>query len=491
VRAELFILWSLALSALLGCAAHPRVPAADARSARELPVEALRYRFTLDPQLRTLDAEVCFRGKAPPELVCGVSEGAQFLSAAWQNVGGAQQALPVKGGRVSLASVPDDGCIGYRIDLVAASESGGVAARRRGDAVLTNVAIWLWRPARWDLIREATAQLALPAGMQVQLPWPERPGGGYTLDTSAFAFYGFAAFGRFDVEHVTAPAATIDVAVLEGLSEATRTHIVPWIEAAARIASQPLGRFPREHATIVVVPTPSGDPVRFGIATRGGGASILLLVSPDAQLEPLVHDWIAVHEFSHLMHPFVSREDAWLSEGLATYYQEIARVRGGVLSEAEAWRRIYDGSLLATGARGSLADESAHVFERRAFPRVYWAGASFALLADAELRLRTGGKTTLDDVIRGLHACCAREARPTPARQVIARMDQIAGVPVFSELMQRWVLGPHLPELSALYTRLGLLPGPDGVRITGQAAESWIRAAIMAPQPAPSSAAAQ
>jgi hypothetical protein len=490
VRVELSGTLAVVAGLLLGCAQHVP-PAANARAANDIPLEGLAYRFTTDPELNGLDAQVCFRGAPPPELVCGIESGAKYIAGAWLEQGASRTPIPIRGGRISLAAVPRDGCIGYRIDFRVAESHGSMGVARRGAAIVTNVALWLWRPARWELIREATAELNLPPGMQVLLPWTPR-GKRYVLDVSTFAYFGFAACGRFEVERVAAPSATLDVAVLDGLSPATRSHVVPWLTSAARTASQPFGRFPCERGVIVVVPTPSGDPVRFGMAARGGGASTILLVSPDAELEPLVHDWIAVHEFSHLMHPFVSREDAWLSEGLATYYQEIARVRGGLLAESEAWRRIYDGSRLAVSAPGSLAEQSARMFESRAFPLVYWSGAAFALLADAELRRRSGGKLTLDDVMRELAACCAREPRPTPAREVIARMDRIAGLPVFSELLQKWVLGPRPPDLNELYGRLGLLPGPDGVRISGRGEEAWIRAAIMsAPAHVPDAAAAQ
>jgi len=127
----------------------------------------------------------------------------------------------------------------------------------------------------------------------------------------------------------------------------------------------------------------------------------------------------------------------------------------------------------------SLAHHSASMFADNSFSMVYWAGASFALMADVELRRRTRGAITLDAVMAELSRCCARRMQPVPARQVVAELDRIAGAPVFSELMQRWVLGPDLPDLTALYARLGLAPGPDGVAIGTSGEDVWIRQAIM------------
>jgi predicted metalloprotease with PDZ domain len=106
-------------------------------------------------------------------------------------------------------------------------------------------------------------------------------------------------------------------------------------------------------------------------------------------------------------------------------------------------------------------------------------------MADVELRRRTRGAMSLDRVVIELARCCARRTEPVTAREMVADLDRIAGIPVFAELMQRWVLGPHLPDLEALFARLGLVPGDDGVRIAGAGEDGWIREAIMRRPPAP------
>ena len=63
-------------------------------------------------------------------------------------------------------------------------------------------------------------------------------------------------------------------------------------------------------------------------------------MDPDRPLDDLRTDWTATHEFSHLLLPYVSRRDRWLSEGLASYYQNVLRARDGRLSETDAWRKL-------------------------------------------------------------------------------------------------------------------------------------------------------
>jgi hypothetical protein len=270
------------------------------------------------------------------------------------------------------------------------------------------------------------------------------------------------------------------LAVLPGLGPKLSAQLEPWLTTAASAAARVTGRLADERVLVIVVPErPSHEPVHFGMATRGGGSALLLLVASNAELDELREDWVAVHELCHLLHPFVARDQAWLSEGLATYYQEVLRVRAGLIPEREAWRKIYEGSLRGRNSSGSLAQVCARVSESHDYPTVYWAGAAFALMADVELRRRSAGKRSLDDVMTGLSACCAREQRPQRAEVVLARMDELAGSPVFSELATRWVHGPKLPELEPLYEQLGLRVADGRAEENGSAEHAWIRAAIM------------
>jgi hypothetical protein len=465
-----------ALAFWLSACVQPLPPAAQPKPAS---LDAIEYRLAFDAELRELTVKVCFRGQAPASLMCGARSGRPYLSGAFADTAAGRRALPVRDGHIQLPFVGQDNCVSYTLDLTRATEFYGLAVTRRDQALAANVAVLLWRPPGWDRVADLSARLELPAGMQALVPWPRREDGRYLLDGSALAFYGFAVFGRFDQERIEAPGGTLDVAILSGLSAATRAHVAPWLSSAAQNAALVGGSFPRKRAAVVVVPLPGvHEPVRFGMATRGGGASLLLLVSEGATLDALVRDWVAVHEFTHLLHPFVAREDAWLSEGLATYYQEVVRVRAGHLPEADAWRRLYEGSRRGQGSGTGLAQASAGMWNSHAFGSVYWGGAAFALMCDVELRARTRGERTLDDVMRGLRSCCAESARPMTARAVVAEMDRIAGVPVFSELMQRVVLGAEMPDLGPLYEKLGIAVGADRVELR-PAEHSAIRGAIM------------
>lgn len=391
---------------------------------------------------------------------------------------GAARSLPYDAGGIDLGGLAADACIRYRIDLDPAPHLDGGTGRSQA-AVVSNAAAWLWRSPTHRRGLRATARFEHLDGIDVAVPWLVA-GENWVLDESAFEFYGHAAIGRFERERVEAAGTVFELVVLEGLSPATRAVLGEWIAAGARMAALASGRLPVERAQVLVVPVAAGaDPVRFGHLTRGGGASVALLVAQDATRDALLADWKLPHELCHTWHPFVERRSAWLSEGLATYYQEVVRARAGVIPSSVAWRRLREGSDLGRDAEATLEVESARVFETFEFPRVYWGGAAIAFLADVEIRRRSGGKRALDDVMTELADCCARDARVWTAEALVDRMDALARAPVFAELVAAYVTGPHFADLAFTYDRLGLVRRGDDYETVADAPETWIREAIM------------
>jgi hypothetical protein len=475
------------LAVALGCASGVR-PVSDAPGPAFVPEaagpSAMRYVFAIGDDLARVEATVCFEGEAPDRLVPGV-EWARDAFVEASRVDGAaadRGALVLDDRGISLAGVGRDACVRYALDLGrVAGRSFELELERHGRAVVTNTAAWLWRPPKYARCADVTARIHGPADGAVLVSWPPE-GDGYRLSPRAFAFTAHAVFGTFARERVEAARAVFEIAVLDGLSAATRAAIVPWITAAARDGALPNGRFPIPRAQIVVIPSrTSARPVLFGHATRGGDASLAFVVAEDASRQALLADWVAVHEFSHLWWPRVEREDLWLNEGLATYYQEVLRARAGRIPATQAWSRFWTGAEQGRDATASLERESARVFETHEFSRVYWAGAALALMADIEIRRRSRGERSLDDVMIALGACCALDTRAWSARALIERMDAVIGAPVFAELFARHAAAPPFPRLEATFHKLGLVARGDTIAMRDDAPDAWIRDAIMAP----------
>jgi predicted metalloprotease with PDZ domain len=111
--------------------------------------------------------------------------------------------------------------------------------------------------------------------------------------------------------------------------------------------------------------------------------------------------------------------------------------------------------------------------------RVYWEGAAMILLADVRLRQLTAGKQSMDTALAALQDCCLDPERSWTARQLFARLDEITGTQVFSELYDAHVSSKEFPDLTAIYRQLGLEPAAEGVELVPDAPQRQLREAIM------------
>jgi hypothetical protein len=478
-------IWVL-LAGTLACVAPGRAAPSASRPPAPEALRALRYTFSLDAAFKTLSARLCFVGAAPATLVSGAAKSADLLRdprVVFEHGAEQSRALTRQHALIELTGLAADSCIAYQVDVQAALENDSLMLAYPGEhALLAGAELFLWRPAKRPSDLSVRARFLLPEGMQVSAPWPQQ-GADFVLDESAFAFTGHLVFGHFEQRRVEVPGAALSMVLMDGFDEPTRSLIAPWLASAGVMVAQAGGAFPAPHLQVIVVPTsPSTFPIHFGHTGRSGGGSIVLFMPTDMDREQFRSDWIAVHEFAHLLHPFVQRGDAWLSEGLATYLQEVLRVRAGLLPQEQAWRRLYEGAQLGRETDQSLTQETRMMAYAGNYQRVYWAGAAIALMADVELRRKTDGRVTLDQVLASLTRDRVGAQRGLSAGELLREMDRRAGVSVFQDLASRYLAGGHLPDLSALYRELGLLDGSDSLAAPRAAPLAWVRDAIMAPR---------
>jgi predicted metalloprotease with PDZ domain len=200
-------------------------------------------------------------------------------------------------------------------------------------------------------------------------------------------------------------------------------------------------------------------------------------------LSEFLTDWSAVHELSHLLLPYVRPEDAWLPEGMASYYQDVLRARAGMIPAAEAWRHMH--ASFHRGMRSmpglTLADATERMYRDGAFMRVYWSGAAIMLLADQRLRSRSGGTQSLDLALARLRECCLSPETGWSAHELFTRLDQLTGTTVFAELHEQNVRSDRFPDLEECYRLLGLRAhaGGEEIELLEQAEQFELRDAIM------------
>lgn len=381
-------------------------------------------------------------------------------------------------------------CLRYRADLgrIAAAQRPDVGWRR-GDDLLASPTLWLLQPADADA---ADAEVALPVGYALSAPWQPLPANGgarrYRIALTPLDWAAMAAVGRFREMPVTLSGGTLRIALLDGGTTGQRAALRAWLARVSQAVLDAYGRLPIPDVQVLVVPVArrrGSDAVAFGESTRGQGHALILRVDPAAPPEAFADDWIAVHELSHLFHPYLGDDGRWLAEGLATYYQEVLRARAGMIAADDAWDRLDAGFARgrADAHPGMTLDAvSERMMDLRAFMRVYWAGTAYWLETDAALRRASGGRLSVDVALARFRDCCLPSHRAWTPAAFVAKLDALTGGDIFARRYRVFARATAFPDLAPTYAALGLREQADGtLHIGGGADAAALRDAIMAP----------
>ena len=428
---------------------------------------------------RSIDVSVCFDGRPPSRLMPGLERAGRYLRGAWDSRGRALPRDPASGD-ILLDSIGPGECGRYEVDLrrLGEGETLGPHAIRLPGAVAATAGLWLWRPPRPAERGHATATFDLPLGVSVSAPWTDRdPQGRYRVPSTTWRWSNRFVFGPMTRLVWTQAGTTVDVAVLGQVRSATDEGVAAWLREALGAVATLGGGLPAPHIQVVVMTVPAAaDPVLFGMALRGGGPALVLLLDAFARDAALPGEWVAVHELFHLGMPYVRSQDAWLSEGVTTFYQEVLRARAGLISPGAAWQHLADGfdRGRVAGTHRRLPDESRMMSETRSYRRVYWAGAAIALAWDVAIRRASSGTRSLDDAILELRRCCMEPARAWAADELIDRLAEASGDPLFSETAAPYLSATGFPAVEeAIWPDLGVRRGQDGrVRMDPDAPEA-------------------
>lgn len=263
-----------------------------------------------------------------------------------------------------------------------------------------------------------------------------------------------AATGAEPVEtRIAAPDATLTVRFAAEVNESTSRDLIDWIGHVADQVRMPYGRFPIAAPRVIIIPSNNkhrgGDsPVPFGRVTRRGGETVELYVDIDRPVEDLYADWTATHEFSHLLLPGISWRQKWISEGFASYYQNVLMARAGRYTQEEAVRRLSAGFERGRGSRPELSpNQAAEAGVRHARYKIYWSGAAFALLADLRLRRLPGGEESLDTVLGRFQQCCLPSRNYWSGTRFFTKLDSLIDEPVFMPLYRQHADTPGFPDM--------------------------------------------
>lgn len=433
-----------------------------------------QYRLEFSGDLTTVDVEARL---ARPALTLRARNGFRSILRAVESCEGDRLSR-----RANMRLPREVSCVRYRAKLPPSDSDSRLAGALPSGVLMTSPSTWLWLP---QLAHEDTVQVEVAGDVRVSAPWLQQAPRRYVFGTSPQSSRSVVVLGAFDEISLDRLGAS-KLAAYVGPSEG-RATVSAWLDAALR-ASAPdesgSGCLPNPDMHVVVIDVGGGrGPVPFGHVIRDQGETVRFFVNTSRPLDEFVYDWTAVHEFAHLKIPYVTGRQKWISEGIASYYQNVLQARSGQYSELEMWQRLTRSfSRGAESGHGTTPNGTAQEDFWRVRMMVYWSGAALALHADAELRHRTAGESNLDVALDALAACCLPSPDTWRGETLFERLDELVEQDVFVPLYRRFADTEGMPPTAELLARLGVVGVGDQARLDDDAPWAHIRRAITAPR---------
>ena len=246
-----------------------------------------------------------------------------------------------------------------------------------------------------------------------------------------------------------------------------------WISRSAHIVAGYYGRFPTTRVTVRVI-AEGGDGVHGGKSFANPDAFIRVQLGREVTEAQLLADWVLVHEMTHLALPDTGEAHAWLSEGIATYVEGVARVQAGNRSEVDVWSEE-----IRQMPRGMPQPDDRGLDHTHTWGRTYWGGAMFCLLADVEIRRQSHQRFGLQDALRAVARASGGLAADWPIERVLHTGDGAVGTTTLEDLYAQMKDRPVTPDLMGLWQQLGIELEGSSVRLSDSAPLADVRRAIM------------
>jgi hypothetical protein len=270
----------------------------------------------------------------------------------------------------------------------------------------------------------------------------------------------------------------LDITFDQPPSPQLRQLALGWIDRAAKAVTVYYARFPVRHVLINLHLDP-GHGIGSGRAAGDPQPQIDVTIRADTVPSDLTEDnddWIMTHEMVHLAVSSLPRKHHWIEEGLAVYIEPIARVRAGELDAHQVW-----GDMMDQMPQGQPAAADLGLDRTPTWGRIYWGGAIFCLLADVEIRKRTGNRLGLETALRGIVDAGGTIDTEWGLERVLATGDQALGQPILENLYEQMRNDSNPVDLNALWQQFGLEKRDGKIIFHDDAPLAKIRQAIMTP----------
>lgn len=255
----------------------------------------------------------------------------------------------------------------------------------------------------------------------------------------------------------------------------SQSDLQSYVTSAALAVGKIYGQIPVQR-TVIRVEAVDGDSVGFATSTYDDDKDYGLIeisIGRNTSRQTLNQSWTLTHEMLHLGFPIVKHSQRWLAEGIATYEEPIGRLRMNLIGAEDLW-----GDLVRYGPSGLPQPGERGLNYSRSWGRTYWGGAIYCLLADIEIRQKTGNRYGLEHALRGIASSGGTARSDWSASQALAAGDTALDLEVLSSLYKKMAFDAYPVDLAKLWRQLGIKKTSSGIVFDNSAPLAKIRQSI-------------
>jgi len=346
-------------------------------------------------------------------------------------------------------------CISYsmRLDQKLNTPSNKVVATAQSE--------WLFLP-RLSSQESISIKVKKDTNHSLSVPWKikNKINHTYQISASPQSADGIVVLGDFVQKNIQHHQTELRIAYLPG-NAVDHDKIETWLRKTIDNVRLVYGQFPNPSPQIIISAQGRAwsrhkSPVPYARVIREFGESVQFFIDQRQSLDQFTQDWTATHEFSHLLLPYISWSNRWLSEGFASYYQNVLLARANVYSEKRAWQKLYDGFMRGKRSAPELSPNSAAREDLGANMKVYWSGAALFFVADQTLRRESNNTKSLDQTLAKLKACCLPSNKAWKGSQLMRKLDELSESKVFTRLYRKYANNNEFVDFESEFEKLGI-----------------------------------
>lgn len=390
--------------------------------AREQPSQIkpdAHYALTIDKKNSLMAVELCIHSNIPRYLTNSNRREARQVNYVKQG-----DTMLFPNGTKVYPKAENDRCFTYEVSTKSSNRLQSDSHVYR--SLVINTQRWLWYHPNFQYIG-IDVQDKKGKPLSAFFPFVEA-GELYDIGNKGLEWESKTIIDQVKSFRLPVGSSYLEVAI-SGVAQVRAHDWLNWIKRTAAAVQSIYGAYPVNGTKVLVLPIGQrSGPIPWGEVQRGGFPSVHFYIDETRSNSEFLSDWTGSHELSHVFLPKVAGGDRWMSEGIASYYQNIARARHGLLPSATAWRKITEGF-----ARGRSAAGTTPLRKASKIMHVYWGGVAYFFLAD--LRLREAG-TSLPEVLHKFHQCCLPSFKQWNAESLANKFNELSGTTIFSDLLR-------------------------------------------------------